>query len=97
MSLAAYVRERLDVEVRTLNQRLENLSLRELVQRAVDYEADVIGISSSTMSAHFLPDLTRMYRQALPDSTIVLGGPHASVVMLNIDASRTSSRGKETP
>ena len=48
LSLAAYVRAKLPVDVMIVNQRLDNWTSDELVKRAVDFGADVVGFSSFT-------------------------------------------------
>jgi len=80
MYLAAYLRERLDVDVRIINQKVYNLPDDEVVRSAVDFGADVVGLSALTSSAHHFPYLTSQIRRAIPQSLIVLGGPHVSSV-----------------
>jgi radical SAM superfamily enzyme YgiQ (UPF0313 family) len=76
--LAAYVRERLDVDIRVVDQRAEGISNKQLVQQAVDFEADVVGFNSVTCMAHLVPELVSLVRTGLPDALVLLGGPHAS-------------------
>ncbi|HPC17056.1 MAG TPA: radical SAM protein [Candidatus Hydrogenedentes bacterium] len=76
--LAAYLRKCFDVEIRLLDQRAENCSLQEVARRAIEFEADVVGIGTFTLYADTLPSLTTAIRQGLPNSLIVLGGPHVS-------------------
>ncbi len=80
LSLAAYVRAKLPVDVMIVNQRLDNWTSDELVKRAVDFGADVVGFSSFTTAAHALPLLAGKTRAALPNALILMGGPHASAV-----------------
>lgn len=78
LSLAAYVRERLDVDIRLLDQRLDNSTADDLVRAAVEFEADVVGLGALTPASHFLPEIVTKLRLALPKTLIVLGGPHVS-------------------
>ncbi len=78
MSLAAYLRQKFDVEIMLVNQRLDNCTPETLVRRAADFGADIVGLSSLTTSAHRLPALTQAMREALPNALIALGGPYAS-------------------
>ena len=78
MALAAYLRTKFDLDLMVVNQRLDNWSNDELARRAVEFEADVVGLSCLTTSAYMLGDITRKIRQGLPDALIVIGGPHAS-------------------
>lgn len=78
MALAAYLRRKFDLDIRLVNQRLENCTPAELIRRAAEFDADIVGISCLTTSAHHLPGLTQGMRQALPKALILLGGPYAS-------------------
>ena len=80
ISIAAHVRAKLPVDIMVVNQRVDNLTADELVRRAVDFDADVVGFSSFTTAAHALPLLAQKTRAALPDALILVGGPHASGV-----------------
>jgi radical SAM superfamily enzyme YgiQ (UPF0313 family) len=80
MSLASYLRQHLLVDVRIINQKLHNLPDDAVVRSAVDFDADVVGLSVLTSSAHRLPYLTSQLRMALPRALIILGGPHISAV-----------------
>jgi len=76
--LAAYLREKFDTDIRIVNQRKDNCSVEELAKHAVDFGADVVGISALTPSAHEVPPLTCMIRKGLPNALIVLGGPNVT-------------------
>jgi len=80
MSLAAYVRTKFPVDIRILNQRLDNCGADEIAKRAKDFGADLVGLSALTTTACLLPDITAKVRAALPDAFVVLGGPHVSSV-----------------
>lgn len=76
--LAAYIRDRFDVDLLLVDQRAEDCSVEELARKAIDFEADVVGIGTLTSYAFSLPELTQAIRKGLPKALIVLGGPHAS-------------------
>lgn len=76
--LAAYLREKFDADIRIFNQRKENCPIETVAKHAVDFGADVVGISALTPSAHTVPPLTGMIRKGLPDALIVLGGPNVT-------------------
>ncbi len=78
--IAAYVRSRMDVDILIVDQRAEDCSHESLIARAKAFAPDVIGITCFTSHAHLLDPLTRAFRAAAPDATIVLGGPHVSAV-----------------
>ena len=78
MSLAAYARERFDLDILLIDQRAENCSNTSLIDRVAAFAPDVAGFGAMTPAAHLLPELTRGTRQALPRALIVLGGPFVS-------------------
>ncbi|MFP4445425.1 MAG: B12-binding domain-containing radical SAM protein [Desulfosudaceae bacterium] len=78
MSLAAHIRSRFDASIRLVNQKVENFSNEQLIRLAVDFEADVIGLSATTPTAHNLAHLTRQLRTMLPGALIIIGGAHVS-------------------
>ena len=78
LCLAAYIRERVKAEIRVVNQRLEAWSCDAMTADIVAFEPDIVGLSSTTLSAHLLRDITGKVRKALPESLVVIGGPHAS-------------------
>lgn len=84
LSLAAYLRQHLNVEIVVVNQRLENLSLKALAERAQTFEAEVVGLSAMTTYAYLLQPAAQAIREALPNALIVVGGPHASAVKSRI-------------
>ncbi len=90
MYLAAYIRERFPVDIRIINQRMEGCSNEALARMAVEFDPDIVGLGCITPASHGLPVVVRSIRAALPDTKIIIGGPHVSafgpVVMENIRA-----------
>ncbi len=78
MYLAGYLRKRFDADFKLINQKLNNLTNDALVQAAVDFEADVVGLGAITPTAQDLPQLTQNLKRALPKSLVVIGGSHIS-------------------
>ena len=78
LCLAAYLRNKLDVDLLLMDQRVENASVESVVQRAADFGADIVGLSLMTPFASMLGPLTQGLRAALPEAFIVVGGPHVS-------------------
>ena len=76
LSLAAYLRDRTEVDIELLDQRLDNTTADEIVRSAVEFGADVVGFGVLTPFSNLLPELAQKARQALPKALIVLGGPH---------------------
>lgn len=78
MYIAAYLRMKFNVDIRIVNQKINNLPDDALVKQAIDFGADVIGLSTLTVNAHSLPYITGKLKTALPDVPILIGGPHIS-------------------
>lgn len=78
LSLAAYLRQQFPVDIRVLDQRVDNVEPDSIIRYAIDFEADVVGFGTLTPWAYALPHLTLGIRQALPDALILIGGPHVS-------------------
>lgn len=76
--LAAWLRKRFPLDIKIVNQRVENLSYEKVVRIAVAFNADIVGITVMTPFAHALPILISSLKSAKPDTKIVLGGPHIS-------------------
>jgi anaerobic magnesium-protoporphyrin IX monomethyl ester cyclase len=79
LQLAAYLRSRLkNLEIRIVDQRATDLSIEEVVSRAVEFGPDMVGISCTTPNCDSLGALSSGIRRALPKALQMIGGPHAS-------------------
>lgn len=78
MAIAAYLRANMPVDIRIVNQRIHNMPIKELVEDAVSFAPDIIGLSVFTTSAYLLPEICEGLRARLPGACMLLGGPHAS-------------------
>ncbi|MBN2161217.1 MAG: B12-binding domain-containing radical SAM protein [Spirochaetes bacterium] len=78
MYIAAYLRSKFDCDIRIISQKLYEISDERLAKEAVNFDADIVGLSALTPNAGAIPYLTGMIRRGLPRSLILLGGPHAS-------------------
>ncbi|MFZ5563672.1 MAG: B12-binding domain-containing radical SAM protein [Thermodesulfobacteriota bacterium] len=78
MYLAAYIRSKFPSEFRLVNQKLHNVSNDALVRMAVDFKADIVGLSVLTSASHNLSCVTKKVKELLPDALMLLGGPHVS-------------------
>jgi len=81
MYLASYIRSKFDVDIRLLNQKIDSCSNDRVIYKAVECQADIIGLSVTTPTAHNLPYLTRHLKQILPRALVIIGGPHVSAFM----------------
>jgi radical SAM superfamily enzyme YgiQ (UPF0313 family) len=78
LCLAAYLREKLALDVQVVNRRAEGCTEGEIARRAIAFGADIVGLGCLTPSGHVIPALTKSVRDGLPRALIVLGGPHVS-------------------
>jgi radical SAM superfamily enzyme YgiQ (UPF0313 family) len=78
LSLAAFVRERLPVEIRLLDQRVARCGSAEVARQAARFRADVVGLSACTNAALMLGEVAHLVRGVLPHALLLLGGPHVS-------------------
>ncbi len=78
MYLAGYLRSKMDMDLRLVNQRLDNVSDDALVREIVEFGADVVGLGGLTPAASHLANISELVRAARPETLIVLGGPHVS-------------------
>lgn len=64
--------------VNVIDGEANNLTAEQIVETAVEWSADLVGISSTTVAFHRALELARIIKARLPDALIVLGGPHVS-------------------
>ena len=50
---------------------------KKLIDAVVDWEPDLIGISSVTVTYQWSKDIARALKEKLPNKLIIIGGPHA--------------------
>ncbi len=78
MYLASYLRSKFNADIRLVNQKLNNIPNDQLVKEIVAFNADIVGLGAITPTAQHLPYITKQIRKALPETLILLGGPHIS-------------------
>jgi anaerobic magnesium-protoporphyrin IX monomethyl ester cyclase len=76
--IAANVRAQRDDEIKVIDAFCENLTKESLVNRVLKESPDVVGLNCSTHT--FLDSINALkdIRKELPDSTLILGGYHAT-------------------
>ena len=78
LMLAAYLRSKLDVDLLLMDQRVENASVESVVRRAVDFGADVVGLSVMTPVRVNAGAADAGSACGAARGVLVLGGPHVS-------------------
>lgn len=78
MYLAGYLRSIFNVDIMLVNQKLDNCSNDHMIYKAISFQADIIGLSVTTPTAHNLAYLTRILKKMMPRTLILIGGPHVS-------------------
>ncbi|HIH00566.1 TPA: radical SAM protein [Thermoplasmata archaeon] len=76
--IASSCRKTRDDEIRVIDAFCENLSINQLAQRVVSENPDVFGMSCSTHTFLDTIDTMRMVSESCPNTTLVMGGFHAT-------------------
>ena len=74
LAIAADVEPRHSIKV--LDVIVANMSIQDTIQYIQDYKPDVLGISVVTRRLYAMRVVTQAVKQALPNTAIVVGGPH---------------------
>ncbi len=76
--LAGYVRDHFPVKLLIINQKLENLTVAQVADKAASFDAEIVGLSAMSPSAWLLGPLSKQIRAKIPEAVIVAGGAHVS-------------------
>lgn len=80
-SLAASVRSVLpEARVEIIDQCIENISYNELLDKLTRSQPAVVGFYSATLTMPQVGQVSRRIKDALPETLLVLGGPHISAL-----------------
>jgi radical SAM superfamily enzyme YgiQ (UPF0313 family) len=77
--IASYIREELKLNSDIIDANLEQLSVKEVVEKIVDKKYDVVGISFMTPQADFAFELSKQIKDADDSICVVHGGTHPTV------------------
>jgi len=79
LSLGAYVRENIpNIKVYILDAPALGISNVQLAKRIIAMQPDVVGITVTTMVMPAAGDIARQIKSTLPDTFVLVGGPHIS-------------------
>ena len=84
--LAAYLRQHYPepLEVRILDAAVMNLKVDEIIEKAMDFAPDLIGISAVTVTTPVTKKIFCRLREVLPSVINVVGGPHPTALPFDI-------------
>ncbi len=79
LTLAGEVLRLKDSEVKILDMEGDNISLDEAVEKAVEFDPDIVGITLHATAAHNNAGyLARKIKEKIPETIVVAGGHHAT-------------------
>jgi anaerobic magnesium-protoporphyrin IX monomethyl ester cyclase len=71
--------EKEGIDVRIVPADMKNMSWGDIKQNILEYEPDIIGVTSTTENRFQSFKLIKLAKTTLPQATVILGGPHASM------------------
>jgi radical SAM superfamily enzyme YgiQ (UPF0313 family) len=79
--LASYVKSQAsDVDVRIIDAPAEVITEQQIIRRIIAQKPTFVGISVATQTAPVTKRICQTIRRALPDCTLIVGGPHPSAM-----------------
>lgn len=80
MYIASYLKD-LDVDVKIIDAKIENLNNKQLKDRVKEYNPDIVGISVLVCSSIYVcNDIAKMVKRINKDITVVFGGRQPSMM-----------------
>jgi anaerobic magnesium-protoporphyrin IX monomethyl ester cyclase len=73
------VLEKEGIDVRIVPADMKNMSWRDIKQDILDYEPDIIGVTSTTENRFQSFKLVKLAKKTNPQAMAIMGGPHASM------------------
>lgn len=80
LAYLAAIAEDLGHQVRIIDAEVESMPCSEMVNSAVDFKPDLIGMTATTPFFHFVEEAAHRLKKSLPEVPILLGGPHITVL-----------------
>ncbi len=71
-------------EVRIVDSVAQGYGLNELARELRAFDPDVVGLTATTPSIYRAYEVARLAKELLPNCTVVLGGPHASFMSVEV-------------
>jgi len=73
------VLEKEGIDVRIVPADMKNMSWGDIKQDILDYEPDIIGVTSTTENRFQSFNLVKLAKKIFPQAMAIMGGPHASM------------------
>ena len=73
------VLEKEGIDVRIVPADMKNMSWGDIKQDILDYEPDIIGVTSTTENRFQSFKLIKLAKKTFPQAMVIMGGPHASM------------------
>jgi anaerobic magnesium-protoporphyrin IX monomethyl ester cyclase len=98
LAYLAAVLEKNDIQVEILDAQVEKLSRTDLKKKYLHSKPDIVGITSLTEMRFESFEAAKIAKKSLPESTVIMGGPHASLAahdtLLNVPSVDIIVRGE---
>ncbi len=80
LAYLAALAEKQGCEVRIIDGEAEGILLPELIEKTAEFSPDIVGVTATTPFYHIAVELATKLKERLKNVTIVIGGPHITVV-----------------
>jgi len=79
LAYLAGISEEMGFESRIMDGQGQNISLEEMIEKTLDFNPGIVGITSTTPFHHFSEKVARRIKKESPETLLVVGGPHITV------------------
>ena len=78
--LAGYLRQYPDFDIQIIDSKFERIDFETTLQKVVDFKPDVVGLCAFTNEIKPAAYMSKMIKNILPQSIIVIGGVHVTAL-----------------
>jgi len=78
--IAGYLRQYPGFEIKIIDSKFERLDFEKTLQRVLDFKPDIVGLCSFTNEIKPAAYVSKMIKEKLPNTTIVIGGVHVTAL-----------------
>jgi radical SAM superfamily enzyme YgiQ (UPF0313 family) len=80
LAYLAAIAENLGHEVRIIDAEAENLTRDEMVDKILNFQPNLVGMTATTPFFHFVEEAANLIKEKLPEVSVLLGGAHITVL-----------------